>query len=417
MNQEYRKRIVDQLLKKKLESMGAVLIEGPKLCGKSTTAIQQAESILNVEPGSILDLAELNPKLLLQGATPRLIDEWQLAPQLWDAIRREVDQRGGEPGQFILTGLAITVDPSQLKHSGTGRFSWLRMRPMTLYESGESNGSVSLRDLFEGQVDIGSTNTLSLEQVAFAACRGGWPTTLRLEGETALTHAFEYVEAVIKQDISRADGIKRNQDATRKLLRSYARFQGSQVSAPDLAKDINGLINEKTVLSYLNALKEIFVIEDLPAWNPNLRSKTAIRQSDTRYFVAPSIVAAALNARPKDLLFDTKTFGFIFETLCIRDLRVYAEALGGSLFHFRDKYGLECDVLHRRNGTYGLIEIKLGSNKGIEDGAKTLHSLASKIDLSQMLPPSFLMVLTASGNYAYRRGDGVLVVPIGCLKI
>ena len=418
MNQEYRKRIVDQLLKKKLESMGAVLIEGPKLCGKSTTAIQQAESILNVEPGSILDLAALNPKLLLQGATPRLIDEWQLAPQLWDAIRREVDQRGGEPGQFILTGSAIPVDPSQLKHSGTGRFSWLRMRPMTLYESGESNGSVSLRELFEGQVDIGSTNTVSLEQVAFAACRGGWPTTLRLEGETALTHAFEYVEAVIKQDISRADGIKRNQDATRKLLRSYARFQGSQVSAPDLAKDINGLINEKTVLSYLNALKEIFVIEDLPAWNPNLRSKTAIRQSDTRYFVDPSIAAAALNAGPKDLLFDTKTFGFIFETLCIRDLRVYAEALGGSLFHFRDKYGLECDaVLHRRNGTYGLIEIKLGSDKGIEDGAKTLHSLAAKIDLSQMLPPSFLMVLTASGNYAYRRGDGVLVVPIGCLKI
>lgn len=397
--------------------MGAVLIEGPKLCGKSTTAVQQAESVLNMESGPTLSLAAINPKLLLQGTTPRLIDEWQLAPQLWDVIRREIDLRGGEPGQFILTGSAVPVDSRQLKHSGTGRFSWLRMRPMTLFESGESNGTVSLKDLFEGQLNIGSNNVLDLERIAFAACRGGWPTTLRLKGELALTHAFEYVEALIKRDISRADGVRRNQDVTRKLLRSYARYQGLQVSAPELAKDLNGIVNDKTVLSYLNALKKIFVIEDLPAWNPNLRSKAAIRQSDTRYFVDPSIAVAALSAGPKDLLFDTKTFGFIFETLCIRDLRVYAEALDGSLFHFRDRNGLECDaVLYRRNGTYGLIEIKLGSEKGIEDAVDTLKTLASKIDTTKMQPPSFLMVLIASGEYAYRREDGVLVVPIGCLK-
>lgn len=417
MKQEYRQRVVDKLLKRKLQAMGAVLIDGPKLCGKSTTAVQQAESVLNMESGPTLSLAAINPKLLLQGTTPRLIDEWQLAPQLWDVIRREIDLRGGEPGQFILTGSAVPVDSRQLKHSGTGRFSWLRMRPMTLFESGESNGTVSLKDLFEGQLNIGSNNVLDLERIAFAACRGGWPTTLRLKGELALTHAFEYVEALIKRDISRADGVRRNQDVTRKLLRSYARYQGLQVSAPELAKDLNGIVNDKTVLSYLNALKEIFVIEDLPAWNPNLRSKAAIRQSDTRYFVDPSIAVAALSAGPKDLLFDTKTFGFIFETLCIRDLRVYAEALDGSLFHFRDRNGLECDaVLHRRNGTYGLIEIKLGSEKGIEDGVNTLKTLASKIDTTKMQPPSFLMVLIASGEYAYRREDGVLVVPIGCLK-
>lgn len=307
MKQEYRQRVVDKLLKRKLQAMGAVLIEGPKLCGKSTTAVQQAESVLNMEPGPTLSLAAINPKLLLQGTTPRLIDEWQLAPQLWDVIRREIDLRGGEPGQFILTGSAVPVDSRQLKHSGTGRFSWLRMRPMTLFESGESNGTVSLKDLFEGQLNIGSNNVLDLERIAFAACRGGWPTTLRLKGELALTHAFEYVEALIKRDISRADGVRRNQNVTRKLLRSYARYQGSQVSAPELAKDLNGIVNDKTVLTYLNALKEIFVIEDLPAWNPNLRSKAAIRQSDTRYFVDPSIAVAALSAGPKDLLFDTSS--------------------------------------------------------------------------------------------------------------
>ena len=413
----YQPRIVDALLKKKLATIGAVLIEGPKLCGKSTTAAEQAKSVLLMEPGQTLQIAAINPKLLLEGDVPRLIDEWQLAPQLWDVIRREVDHREGTPGQFILTGSAVPADRSSIMHTGTGRFGWLRMRPMTLFESKESNGSVSLGALFDGRLDIASTSSLTLEDVAFAACRGGWPTAIRQTGDLALAHAFDYFDAIVRGDISRVDGTRRNQETTRKLLRSYARAQGSQISINEIQKDVGAQATGKTISAYLNALRQIFVIEDLPAWNPNLRSKTAIRTSDTRYFVDPSIAAAALGAGPRDLLLNPETFGFIFETLSMRDLRVYAEALDGSIFHYRDKNDLECDaVLHRRDGRYGLIEIKLGSAKGIEDGVKTLTALAEKIDTKSMHSPSFLMILTASGDFAYRRDDGILVVPIGCLK-
>lgn len=413
----YQPRIVDSLLQRKLQTIGAVLIEGPKLCGKSTTATMQAKSVLFMEPGRTLEIAELNPKLLLEGEVPRLIDEWQLAPCLWDVIRREIDRREGLPGQFILTGSAVPPDKSSIMHTGTGRFGWLKMRPMTLFESKESNGSVSLGALFEGELNIASTCSLSLEDVAFAACRGGWPTALRQTGQLALAHAFDYFDAIVREDISRVDGTRRNQETTRKLLRSYARAQGSQISLREIAKDVGQQISEKTIGSYLSALRQIFVVEDIPAWNPNLRSKTAIRTSDTRYFVDPSIATAALGIGPRELLLNPETFGFIFETLCMRDLRVYAEALDGSISHFRDKNGLECDaVLHRRDGRYGLIEIKLGSEKGIEDGIKTLTALSKKINTDTMLAPSFLMILTASGDFAYRRNDGILVVPIGCLK-
>lgn len=413
----YRPRIVDSLLQRKLQTIGAVLIEGPKLCGKSTTATMQAKSVLFMEPGRTLEIAELNPKLLLEGEVPRLIDEWQLAPKLWDVIRREIDRREGLPGQFILTGSAVPPDKSGIMHTGTGRFGWLKMRPMTLFESKESNGSVSLGALFEGELNIASTCSLSLEDVAFAACRGGWPTALRQTGQLALAHAFNYFDAIVREDISRVDGTRRNQETTRKLLRSYARAQGSQISLSEIAKDVGQQISEKTIGSYLSALRQIFVVEDIPAWNPNLRSKTAIRTSDTRYFVDPSIATAALGIGPRELPLNPETFGFIFETLCMRDLRVYAEALDGSISHFRDKNGLECDaVLHRRDGRYGLIEIKLGSEKGIEDGIKTLTALSKKINTDTMLAPSFLMILTASGDFAYRRNDGILVVPIGCLK-
>lgn len=413
----YRPRIVDSLLQRKLQTIGAVLIEGPKLCGKSTTATMQAKSVLFMEPGRTLEIAELNPKLLLEGEVPRLIDEWQLAPKLWDVIRREIDRREGLPGQFILTGSAVPPDKSGIMHTGTGRFGWLKMRPMTLFESKESNGSVSLGALFEGELNIASTCSLSLEDVAFAACRGGWPTALRQTGQLALAHAFDYFDAIVREDISRVDGTRRNQETTRKLLRSYARAQGSQISLSEIAKDVAQQISEKTIGSYLSALRQIFVVEDIPAWNPNLRSKTAIRTSDTRYFVDPSIATAALGIGPRELLLNPETFGFIFETLCMRDLRVYAEALDGSISHYRDKNGLECDaVLHRRDGRYGLIEIKLGSEKGIEDGIKTLTALSKKINTDTMPAPSFLMILTASGDFAYRRDDGILVVPIGCLK-
>ena len=413
----YQPRVVDSLLRRKLQTIGAVLIEGPKLCGKSTTATMQAKSVLFMEPDRTLQIAALNPKLLLEGEVPRLIDEWQLAPQLWDAIRREVDRREGIPGQFILTGSAVPADKSGIMHTGTGRFGWLKMRPMTLFESKESNGSVSLGALFDGDLNIACTNSLSLENVAFAACRGGWPTALKQTGELALAHAFDYFDAIVRVDISRADGTRRNQETTRKLLRSYARAQGSQISLSKIAKDVGLQASEKTIGTYLSALRQIFVVEDMPAWTPNLRSKTAIRTSDTRYFVDPSIAAAALGVGPRDLLLNPETFGFIFETLCMRDLRVYAEALDGSVSHFRDKNGLECDaVLHRRDGRYGLIEVKLGSEKGIEDGVKTLTTFSKKINTDAMGTPSFLMILTASGDFAYRRDDGILVVPIGCLN-
>ncbi len=420
----YRKRIADDILKRKLEGKGAVLIEGPKWCGKTTTAEQIAASIVYMDDPEKKEqniaMSELNPKRLLKGATPRLIDEWQLAPKLWDAIRFEVDHRS-EPGQFVLTGSAVPADTREITHSGTGRFTWLTMRPMSLYESGDSTGEVSLKKLFDGEVEIEGESTLDIERLAFLACRGGWPQAVDMREEIALDQAVDYFEAVVRSDINRADHIQKNPERVRRLMRSYARNQGGQVPNTVLARDISAndekSISEDTVASYLQALRKIFVVEDLPAWNPNLRSKTAIRSSDTRYFVDPSIAAAALGIGPNDLLNDLKTFGFLYETLCVRDLRVFADVLGGSVYHYRDKDGQECDaVVHLRNGAYGLIEIKLGGERLIEEGVKSLKAMEAKIDTEKMKEPSFLMVLTGTGDYAYRRKDGVLVVPIGCLK-
>lgn len=365
-------------------------------------------------------MSELNAKRLLQGNTPRLIDEWQLAPKLWDTIRFEVDHRN-ELGQFILTGSAVPADTQEITHSGTGRFTWLTMRPMSLYESGDSTGEVSLGDLFAGMSEIDGGTTLSIDRLAFLACRGGWPQAADMRDEIALDQAIDYYDAVVHSDINRADNVQKDAERVKRLMRSYARNQGGQVPNTVLAQDISineaAAINEETVASYVNALRKIFVVEDLPAWNPNLRSKTAIRSADTRYFVDPSIATAALGIGPNDLLNDLKTFGFVFETLCIRDLRVFADSLGGKAYHYRDKNEQECDVvIHLRNGKYGLIEIKLGGDKLIEYGAETLKSMEAKIDTGKMNTPSFLMVLTGTGDWAYRRKDGVYVVPIGCLK-
>lgn len=421
---EYRKRIADKILNIKLEGKGAILIEGPKWCGKTTTAEQFASSILYMDDPESKDqniyMAEISPKRLLTGNAPRLIDEWQLAPKLWDAIRFEVDHRG-EMGQFILTGSAVPVDTKDITHSGTGRFSWLTMRPMSLYESGDSTGQVSLKALFSGETEIDGESTLKIERLAFLVCRGGWPQSINMRDEIALNQAMDYYDAVVRSDINRADQVQKNPERVQRLMKSYARNQGSQVSNAVLVQDIetnDGFsINEITIASYLNALRKIFVIEDMPAWNPNLRSKTAIRSSDTRYYVDPSIAVAALGIGPEDLLNDLKTFGFLFETLCVRDLRVFADALNGKVYHYRDKNGQECDaVIHLRNGKYGLIEIKLGGSKLIEEGAASLKAMRLKIDTDKMHEPSFLMVLTGTGDYAYRRKDGVYVVPIGCLK-
>jgi predicted AAA+ superfamily ATPase len=421
----YKSRIADQLLRDELDAMGAVLIEGPKACGKTTTAEQQAKSVLYMDDPSkqtqYKQMAQTDISLLLRGETPRLIDEWQEMPRFWDAIRFEVDHRGSD-GQFILTGSAVPADTSNIHHTGTGRYGWLTMRPMSLWESGDSNGSVSLGALFDGSDKIGATSELTLNQLAFVLCRGGWPGALRKKTEkAALQQAIEYYRAIVTNDVSRVDGVKRDPERTKRIMRSYARHQGAQASIQTILDDISvndveGL-NDKTVVSYLAALRKIFVIEDMPAWNPNLRSKTAVRTSDTRYFVDPSVCIAALGLGPNDLINDLNTFGLFFETMCIRDLRVYADSLGGSVYHYRDKNGLECDaVVHLRNGSYGLIEIKLGGDKLIEDGVKTLTTLSNLIDTTKMKSPSFSMVLTGVGDYAYRRSDGIYVVPIGCFR-
>ena len=421
---DYKLRIADNMLLRKLKSKGAVLIQGPKWCGKTTTAEQIAKSILYMsnpeEKEQNLTLAELNPKILLSGDTPRLIDEWQEAPKLWDAIRFEVDHRNME-GQFILTGSAVPANMDEVSHTGTGRFTRLTMRPMSLYESGESTGTVSLESLFLLDSNVNGVNKLSLEDIAYLCCRGGWPRSLYMDKDIALEQAFDYVDAVINSDISRVDGISRNPERTRRLLRSYARNTGSQASSETLKNDlvVNDLssLDTDTILSYVSALKKIFVVEDAPAWNPNLRSKTAIRTSDTRYFVDPSIATASLGIGPNDLINDLNTFGLIFETLCIRDLRIYAESINGSVYHYRDSSDLECDaVIHLRNGSYGLVEIKLGGERLIEEAVDNLKKLINKIDTDKMKNPSFGMVLVATGSYAYKREDGIYIIPIGCLK-
>lgn len=420
---KYRARIADDNLKRKLEGKGAVLIEGPKWCGKTTTAEQLAASVLYMDDPERkqqnITMSEINPKRLLQGEAPRLIDEWQLAPKLWDAIRFEVDHRG-ELGQFVLTGSAVPPDTKEITHSGTGRFTWLTMRPMSIYESGDSSGDVSLKNLFDG-VPVDGCSNLSFERLAFLVCRGGWPQAVDMRDEIALDQATDYLDAVIHSDINRVDNVQKNAEQVRRFMRSYARNQGSQtpntVLAQDVAANDGAKIGDDTIGQYTSALRKIFVIEDMPAWNPNLRSKTAIRSSDTRYFVDPSIAVAALGIGPNDLINDLNTFGFLFETLCVRDLRVYADALNGSVYHYRDKDGQECDaVIHLRNGKYGLIEIKLGGDKLINEGVKSLKAMEAKIDTGRMNNPSFLMVLTGTGDYAYRRPDGVYVVPIGALK-
>lgn len=422
--EKYRPRIADRLLERKLRGKGAVLLEGAKWCGKTTTAEQICQSVLYMsEPGKRdqnTQLARINPELLLRGEKPRLIDEWQVTPQLWDAIRFEADH-SPELGLFVLTGSCVPADMSDVIHSGTGRFAWLKMRPMSLWESGESTGDVSLLNLFNGKLDVTGVSNLDLERVAFIACRGGWPLSIDMDDEIALDQAYDYVSAVEKHDIQQADGVDRDPVRVHRLLRSYSRHQGAQVNnsviRADLIENEGESLDVDTIASYINALKRIFVIEDVEAWNPNLRSKTAIRSSDTRYFTDPSIATSSLGIGPADLIADLNTFGLIFETLCMRDLRVYAEALNGNVYHYRDKNALECDaVIHLRDGRYGLVEIKLGGDDLINQGASILLTLAEKIDTTKMKKPSFLMVLTATGNYAYCREDGVLVVPVGSLK-
>lgn len=364
-------------------------------------------------------LTDMQPSLLLQGATPRLIDEWQIAPKLWDAVRFEVDQRD-EFNQFLLTGSSVPPSFTDIAHTGTGRIARLRMRPMSLYESGDSTGAVSFASLFEGESMPLSRVDSNIEHIAFLLCRGGWPKAIDQTERIALQQSRDYLDAIVESDISRVDDVQRDSHLARRLLRSYARMESSQAQSAQIAADVRSSAespSDKTVQSYISALEKIFVLEDMPAWNPNLRSKSAIRTSDTRHFVDPSIAAAALGIGPAGLIKDLETFGLLFESMCVRDFRVYADALDGDVFHFRDRTGLECDaVLHLRDGRYGLIEVKLGGNRLIEEGAANLIKLADKIDTTTMSKPSFLMVATGTGEYSFTRRDGVMLAPIRTLR-
>ena len=425
----YKPRVADKMLNDRLEEVGAVLIQGPKWCGKTTTAQRVSGSqVLMANPETMRrsrQLAQSDMSLLLAGNTPRLFDEWQSIPDLWDSIRFEVDQRQ-EKGQFILTGSAVPYreedeDDKRINHSGAGRYAWLRMRPMSLWESGESTGEVSLRALFDGQTKIAGQCKWGLQDIAFMLCRGGWPDAISRNERVALRTPFNYLDAIAESDISRVDNTMRNPARVRRLLRSLARHQGTQanmsVIRADMVANDDASLSESTIASYLTALENIFVVEDMPAWSTNLRSKTAIRTSRTRYFVDPSVAVAALNIAPADLINDLETFGLLFETMAMRDLRVYAESFDAKVCHYRDKDALECDaVIELRNGRYGLVEIKLGGGYGVEEAQRTLNKLHKKIDTDKAGEPAFRMVLTATGMYAYALKDGTLVVPIGCLK-
>ncbi len=419
----YRPRIVDSALKRKLRGKGAVLIEGPKWCGKTTTAEQVSKSTLSVDDPSTVNtnkiLSEIDPERLLTGDHPRLLDEWQVAPKLWDAVRHHVDRHKGQ-GQFILTGSSVPADISETIHSGTGRFGWLVMRPMTLYESGDSTGDVSLASLFESQ-PISGCSDLDLDRLTFLICRGGWPESVNMGDDVALDQAFDYIDAVIRNDMSRVDNIRRDPQKVRMLLRSYARNQGTQISQASISADISSNdtegVSEETVSEYLQALRKLYVIEDMKAWNPNLRSKTAIRTSDTRYFVDPSLAAASLRIGPQDLINNLNTTGFFFEALAVRDLRVYAESLDGDVYHYKDNLDNECDVvIHLRDGRYALLEVKLGGERLIDEGVRTLKDVLRRIDTDKMGKPAFMAIITGTERYAYRRDDGIIILPLGALK-
>ncbi|NCC76337.1 MAG: ATP-binding protein [Clostridia bacterium] len=418
--ENYLPRIADERLKKSLRASGAVLIEGPKWCGKTRTAMNQAHSVLMMQDpdkqSSYLQTASIKPSLLLEGETPRLLDEWQIAPILWDAVRFTVDQRQ-KTGQFILTGSAVPGD-NLTSHTGTGRISRLRMRPMSLFESQDSAGIVSLAELFAGSEDLAGINPIAIEKLAELITRGGWPASVGEDQAITEQRARDYVDAVINLDVSRVDSIEKSPGKVRQLMRSLARNLSTEASMSTLKQDMEAAdesITIPTISSYLNALERIFVVEDLAAWNPALRSKTPLRTSSKRHFADPSIATAVMGITAQRLLRDFNTFGYLFESLCIRDLRVYADSLDGNVFHYRDKTGLEADaVLVLRDGRWGAIEIKMGANE-FDAAAANLKKFVTRVDTQKMQEPSFLMILTAT-EFAYRREDGIFVVPIGCLK-
>jgi predicted AAA+ superfamily ATPase len=421
MNNKYLKRISDEKLRLLLQAKGAVLIEGPKWCGKTRSAEEIAKSVLYMQDpdtskANILT-AKTKPSLLLDGETPRLLDEWQVAPELWNAVRFAVDKRQSK-GQFILTGSVVPAKTEDM-HTGTGRIARMKMRPMSLYETGDSTGEISLEALFDGEANMEGKSNLSIEQLAFVLNRGGWPAVAHEKDEKiAFAITVDYLEAVINEDISKADGIEKNTDRVRSLIRSISRNISSEAKTTTILNDLKNndeSLSQVTIDQYINALKKIFVIEDLPAWDTKLRSKTAIRTTAKRHFTDPSIAASSLRATPKRLLSDFETFGFLFESLCIRDLRVYAESIDGNVYHYRDKNGFEVDaIIQLADGRWGAIEIKMGAGE-VEEAAENLLKFKNIVDIEKMSEPSFLLVLTGT-EYAFQMDNGVRVVPLGCLK-
>ncbi len=418
----YYKRIIDQLLNDKLSYSGAVYLRGPKWCGKSTTAKQICKSHIDLgdsgDGSDLIGLAELSPQTLLRGETPRLIDEWQLAPKLWNAVKTEIDRRD-TVGQFILTGSATPTD-DETRHPGTGRIARINMYPMSLYESMDSTGEISLMDLLnhEDLVIDGIESALSIEDYAFLICRGGWPSTLSLKKEYAIKVASDYLDALSDDDLSRTAKLPNNPRLIRYLLKSYARNVSTIDTYKTIYMDVKsqyGDISDTTLKNYLIALERLYIVDEIEAWNPNLRSQTVIRSAKKKHMIDPSLAAASLGASPDSLLLDLRTLGLLFESLVNRDLRIYVDAIGGDLNHYRDQYGLECDaVLHFDHGKFMLVEIKMGSSH-IDHAAHNLLRLKQLIVEKHMTAPSALVVITA-GKRAYKRPDGIYVIPIGCLK-
>lgn len=420
---KYINRIVDKEIKEKLSIMGAILIKGPKWCGKTTSSKQVANSILEMQNPDLQDnyieLANTKPSLLLEGEKPRLIDEWQLAPKLWNAVRYSVDNTG-LPNQYILTGSATPKEDDTL-HSGVGRFAFITMKPMTLFESGDSNGKISLTDILEGKRDIDGIKTdLTYEKIAYVLCRGGWPSAINLQEKQALEISKSYIDVLCNSDISRVDGVKRNPDLARAILKSYARQVSTIDSNQSLYDDIRANysdVSERTIIDYIDVLKKLYIIEEIEAWNPNIRSKTAIRSANKKSMIDPSLAVAALGVSPKEIMLDIRTYGLLFENLVNRDLSVYVNSIGGVVKHYRDRYNLECNnVIHFDDGRYALIETKLGGTR-IKEAEEHLLELKRIILENQprIGEPAFMMVITGT-DMAYTTETGVMIVPIGCLK-
>ena len=423
---DYVKRIIDKEIKKKLAVMGAVVIKGPKWCGKTTSAKKISKSVIEMQNPEMaenyMELAATKPSLLLEGEKPRLIDEWQIAPTLWNAVRYDVDNTGRK-GQYILTGSATPNDINdKYLHSGVGRFSFINMKPFSLYESNESNGKISLKDIFDKKVNIdGIRSELTYEKLAYALCRGGWPASLGLDEENALEISKSYIDVLCESDISKVDNVSRNPRLARTILRAYSRQISTIDSDKTLYEDVMSNyaeVTERTIIEYLHALERLYIIEEMDSWNPNIRSKTAIRSSKKKTMVDPSLAVAALGVSPKDLMLDINTFGLLFKNLVDRDLSIYVNGIGGYIEHYRDRYGLECDsVIHLNDGRYGLIEVKLGSMKGIKEAEEHLLKLKSLIEKNKkMRKPEFLMIVTGITDIAYTTNNDIMVVPIGCLK-